>query len=244
MRLSEQRTTVAVLRAIIGETTHEFARATGLSLSAVEKLESGRLKLSDSIAQRISFETGASTKWLLGGNTRIPPLLDISTPEFLAGQEHLDIATGNADAPLFTADVYRRVRAARLSGQSPTPDGHHSRDEQIICVLLRLLCIYCAARKRGEDAMALFRLDSAEAELAREFGFTLDQPALTIAAGASKAMQKLASRLKRVRAKEGDIDCTPKTANFFSLMKLRRRTAKTMRSVNRPKRKHTRKIAA
>ena len=88
--------------------------------------------------------------------------------------------------------------------------------------------------------MMLFRLDVVEAELAKKFGFTLNQSSLTFASKALKEMEKLATRLKRVRRKEGDIDCTPKSANFFGLMKLRRRTAKAMSAVNRPKRKRVR----
>jgi transcriptional regulator with XRE-family HTH domain len=240
MRLSEKRTTVAVLRAFVGKSTHEFARETGLSLSALEKLESGRLKLSESTAKKISFETGVSFRWLLAGKTEIPPLLEFTTPEFEAGQADLDVATGNAEAPMFSIEVYNRVRAARLAGKSPIPDGHHTRDEQLACVLFRILCIYCAARARGEDPMTLFSLDIMEAELAKKFGFTLDRTTLAFASEATKGMQKLATRLKRVRVKEGDIVCTPKSANFFSLMKLRRRTAKAMPSINCPRRKHVR----
>ena len=236
MRPSEQRTTVAVLRALVGKST-QIARETGLSLSALEKLESGRLKLSESVAKKISFETGCSFRWLLAGKTEIPPLLEFTTPEFEAGQADLDVATGNANAPVFSVEVYNRVRAARLAGQSPIPDGHHTRDEQLQCDLFRFFCIYCAARAQGEDAMMLFSLDTTEAELAKKFGFTLDQATLAFASKATKEMQKLAARLRRVHVKEGDIACTPKSANFFGLMKLRRRTAKAMRTVNQPKKK-------
>ena len=97
--------------------------------------------------------------------------------------------------------------------------------------------IYCAARARGEDAMMVFSLDAPEAELAKEFGFTLDQATLAFASTATKEMQKLTAHLRRVHVKEGDITCTPKSANFFGLMKLRRRTAKAMRTVNQPRKK-------
>jgi transcriptional regulator with XRE-family HTH domain len=237
MRLSEQRTTVAVLRALVGKSTHQFARETGLSLSAIEKLESGRLKLSESMAKKISFETGVSFRWLLAGKTEIPPLLEFTTPEFEAGQEDLDIATGNADAPIFSIDVYNRVRAARLAGESPIPDGHHTRDEQLECFLFRIFCIYCAAQARGEGTMMMFSLDAMEAELAKKFGFTHDQSSLAFASKALKEMEKLKTCLKRIRTKEGDITFSPKSVNFFGLMKLRRRTAKAMSAVSRPRKK-------
>jgi hypothetical protein len=244
MRTSEQRTTVAILRAITGRSTHEFARDTGLNLSTIEKLESGQLKLSEKIARRLSFETGASFRWLLAGNTGIPPLLEFSTPEFEAGQEDLDVATGNADAPLYTVDVYNRVRAARLAGQSPIPDGHHTRDEQLECVLFRLFTVYCAARAKGEEAMVLHTLDIMEAELTGKYGFALDRHTLAFASNGTGKMQKLVARLKRVRLKEGDLACTPKAANFFTLMALRRRTAKAMRLVSIPRRARGKRSAS
>ena len=232
MRTSEKRTTVAVLRAISRRSTHEFARDTGLSLSAVEKLESAQLKLSEQTARKLSFETGISFRWLLAGNTEMPPFLEFTTPEFEAGQEDLDIATGNADAPLFTVDVYNRVRAARLAGQSPVPDGHHTRDEQLECVMLRLFAVYRAARAKGEEALLLHALDIREAELVRKHGFVLNMGTLDFASKALGEMQRQTAQLKRVRRKEGDLSCTPKAANFFTLMALRRRTAKAMREVN------------
>ena len=170
------------------------------------------------------------TTSVLAGNTAMPPLLEFTTPEFEAGQEDLDVATGNADAPLYTADVYNRVRTARLAGQSPVPDGHHTRDEQLECVLFRIFAIYCAARAKGEEAMMLHTLDNVEADLTRKYGFVLDRDTLAFASKAIKEMQqRLIARLKQIRVKEGDLACTPKAANFFTLMALRRRTAKSMR---------------
>jgi hypothetical protein len=90
----------------------------------------------------------------------------------------------------------------------------------------------------GEEAMMMHTLDSIEAELAGKYGFVLDRNTLAFASKATREMQKPAACLKRVRLKEGDLACTPETANFFGLMKLRRRTAKAMRGVNSPARKH------
>ena len=75
MRTSKQRTPVAILRNIIGQKTPGFAEMIGLSLSAVEKLETGRLKVSEAVAQRISFETGVDARWLLAGDPQMPPFL-------------------------------------------------------------------------------------------------------------------------------------------------------------------------
>ena len=53
----------------------------------------------------------------------------------------------------------------QLAGESPVPDGHHSRDEQLECIMIRLFAVYCAAHERGEAAMLLHALDTMEAEV-------------------------------------------------------------------------------
>ena len=73
MRISKLKTTVAALRNKLEMKTPEFANLVGLSLSAVEKLETGRLKLSTDVAMKISVETGVSEWWLKLGDPAVPP---------------------------------------------------------------------------------------------------------------------------------------------------------------------------
>ena len=111
MRTSSQRTPVAILRNIIGLKTDEFAEMVGLSLSAVEKLESGRLKISEDVAQKISFETGVGAHWLLEGDPQMPPLLDVAVGGNICRPSLARIIR----RLLYSKEVFDRVRAARLA---------------------------------------------------------------------------------------------------------------------------------
>jgi transcriptional regulator with XRE-family HTH domain len=110
MRTSSKRTTVAVLRDLVGLKTPEFARIVGLSLSAIEKLESGRLKLSEEVAIRISQETGVSADWLLEGQTQVPPYTEASVLLNLTTRESLEP---------YTRDHFEHRRAHRNELLSP-----------------------------------------------------------------------------------------------------------------------------
>jgi transcriptional regulator with XRE-family HTH domain len=59
-----------VLRQILGLTVEEFAKLIGKSLTTVNSLETGRLKLSEETAFRISQETGVEMHWLLKGKSK------------------------------------------------------------------------------------------------------------------------------------------------------------------------------
>jgi len=73
MRTSLKKTTPAVLRSVLGIKDVEMAELLGCSTSTIHSVESGRLKLSDSLALRISLVTGVNVDWLLDGDTSKPP---------------------------------------------------------------------------------------------------------------------------------------------------------------------------
>jgi len=73
MRTSSKKTTPAVLRSILGITDVEMAELLGCSPSTIHSVESGRLKLSESLALRMSLVTGVDLMWLLDGDTSKPP---------------------------------------------------------------------------------------------------------------------------------------------------------------------------
>ena len=56
---------IARLRRTLGKTQGDFADLLGVSRNTITSVETGRLKLSDKLARRISEETGASSTWLL-----------------------------------------------------------------------------------------------------------------------------------------------------------------------------------
>jgi transcriptional regulator with XRE-family HTH domain len=227
MRTSSQRTPVAKLRDIIGQKTPEFAEMVGLSLSAVEKLESGRLKISEAVAQKISFETGVDARWLLDGDPHFPPFMDIAVREYLSPRrkkDHKDFAEAS-----YSKKVFDRVRAMRLAKEFP--EGEHTREEQIICLLFRLLFFYSSARSNGEEVMALYRLHNIEGDLAEEFGLSLDEPAFELASKATGCLQTLVNRLKRDQNDLRGLAFGPGKAEPIKFLQLRHRMAKAIRAI-------------
>ncbi len=79
MRVSSQRTAVALVRAITKLSTPHFAGMLGVSVSTIEKLESGNLRLSEKLAAKISFETGVDEDWLWIG-TQHPTCIGSKRP--------------------------------------------------------------------------------------------------------------------------------------------------------------------
>ncbi len=79
---SKRRTTVAVLRQILGISVEEFAKLIGKSAATVNSLETGRLKLSEETAFKIQEQTGVEMEWLLNAGPREKPyVLSFEGPE-------------------------------------------------------------------------------------------------------------------------------------------------------------------
>src|SRR5215467_11873873 len=62
---SKRKTTVAVLRQVLGLSVEEFAKLIGKSATTINSLETGRLKLAEETAFKIQEETGVEMEWLL-----------------------------------------------------------------------------------------------------------------------------------------------------------------------------------
>ena len=95
-KVSAQKTTAAVLRALTGLRDVEMAELLKCSVNTIWSLESGRLKLSDAMAVRIAQATGISLAWLLSGDPKAAPVQDRGQP--------------------YTREVFEN-HAARLSGR-------------------------------------------------------------------------------------------------------------------------------
>jgi transcriptional regulator with XRE-family HTH domain len=80
MRPSPQRHTLAILRTLIGFTQKEMAQILECSVPTVQAVELGKLKLSLDLAQRINFQTGVSTEWLLADDISQPPVSSQGKP--------------------------------------------------------------------------------------------------------------------------------------------------------------------
>ena len=72
MRHSSESHNVARLRVFLGEKQPAFAELIGCSVHSLQSIETGRLKLSEPLARRISTETGVHLRWLLENNLKVP----------------------------------------------------------------------------------------------------------------------------------------------------------------------------
>jgi len=74
MRKSGLKHTVAILRNVIGLGQKELAALVNVSPATIQSIElnSGRLSLSQSLGEKISYHTGVDLKWLMDNNTRKP----------------------------------------------------------------------------------------------------------------------------------------------------------------------------
>src|SRR5690348_717249 len=80
MRPSPHRHPLAILRFIVKITQKEMGDLLDCSRATIQAVELGRLKLSEKLAHRIAYETGASLVWLLAGDVRRKPIRSDGTP--------------------------------------------------------------------------------------------------------------------------------------------------------------------
>ena len=80
MKLEKAKNVVAVLRVILGMTQKELADLIHVSINTVQSIETNRIPLSDSIASKISLETGVSINWLLAGALNAKPMTTSGVP--------------------------------------------------------------------------------------------------------------------------------------------------------------------
>lgn len=76
MRSFEGKNPVRIVRKICGLTQAELADTIGCARLTVHTLESGKLKLSHKMAEKISLYTGVSKAWLLAQKHKLPPLCE------------------------------------------------------------------------------------------------------------------------------------------------------------------------
>src|SRR5260221_12956378 len=71
MRSSSKNNPVRTVRRICRLTQAELAKMIGCARLTITTLESGKLKISEKMAEKIALHTGASRSWLLGNNTEV-----------------------------------------------------------------------------------------------------------------------------------------------------------------------------
>ena len=147
MRTSLKRTPAAVLRAIIGITDYAMADLLKCSIHSVHSLESGRLKMSEDMAVRMTYETGVSSSWLLDGDPKAPPRTFYGDP--------------------YTKAFYERTQANKADDDRPDR-GNVMFEALDLCA--RLVAILLSAKTGGQWRMARYRARTAILEMAKNFG--------------------------------------------------------------------------
>jgi DNA-binding XRE family transcriptional regulator len=148
MRTSSRKTTPAVLRSILGIKDVEMAELLGCSTSTIHSVESGRLKLSESLALTMSLVTGVNVMWLLDGDTSKPPTCQYQRRPYSRSEFENWLLSKTE-----TLRVDKRVRAI-----------------EIVEYFARLRAILESAHKRGDYLMARYKVGIAIDALREQFG--------------------------------------------------------------------------
>jgi transcriptional regulator with XRE-family HTH domain len=157
MRTSSRKTTPAVLRSILGIKDVEMAELLGCSTSTIHSVESGRLKLSESLALRMSLVTGVNVDWLLDGDTSKPPTTIYQARPYSRSEfEHWLLSKTET---LRVDKMQRAIDVIECFGQ--------------------LRAILESANKRGDYIMARYKLHVAIEALRDQFGLDLSSVAET-----------------------------------------------------------------
>jgi transcriptional regulator with XRE-family HTH domain len=171
---SRRKTTVAVLRQELDLTVEEFAKLIGKSLTTVNSLETGRLKLSEETAFRIQQETGVEMSWLLKGKSKEKPY----------------IFDGGLDRPYRKEDFEITQAQKKASAQI---EGNP--DRFLIDALKSVtewISICTAARRTGKGYLAHYLMTQFLQDLSQRLGkdtkaaFQMNKKALVIANDGSK----------------------------------------------------------
>jgi transcriptional regulator with XRE-family HTH domain len=171
---STKKTTIAVLRAQMGITAEKFAELIRKSLFAVNSLETGRLKLSEETAHRISEETGVVMEWLLDADPDEPPFW-------------FDHADGRKRP--WDKLIFEQIQASKLESHASYKDRRPAwRLVRALRTTGRWVSIYCWAEREGKRELAEYLLGRFLDQLAKRLG--------TDDAGATKLCQNAELRLK------------------------------------------------
>jgi len=161
MRISERKTTAAVLRFILGEKLdHDFCSLVGCSMDLWRKLENGDRRMTERTAAHVESSTGVSRVWLLAGNPKVKPVAVDGSP--------------------FNLGSFRNFKATQITGDKRTlglaiyPAGH----------LPSLVATAAAAARDGKLASFAVELEAAVDSLRRQYGFDKD-----VLANVSEAMR-------------------------------------------------------
>ena len=151
MALPQHKTCLSILRSILGPgagSEARFAAKIGRSTSWLKKASCGQIPLTRDAAIAIAYETGASMKWLLEGDTT-KPLLD-------------------SEGKPYTLETYANYRKQDLEKRD-WEDVDFARNEMTMR-LHQLLGILGAANQKNRGGLLAFHLSNFVDEMAEKFG--------------------------------------------------------------------------
>ena len=140
-----ERHPLAVLRRVIGKTQPAMAKMLGCSAATIQSIEVGRLKMSESLAQKISRKTDISPAWLLQGDSVAPPVDTTGAPYT---QESFEL-----NQPI--------LHPLPVIGVSDWLSG----------IWRQVLGILASAHKRGELPLCEYKLKESLRALEKRFGY-------------------------------------------------------------------------
>ena len=138
--ISQQKTTVAVLRLMLGLSVQEFGQLIGKSISTVTKLENGLLKLSVETAIKISHETGVDVEWLMAEDPKEDPYW---TDE------------GRNRKEPYSKELFEKIQAHKKTGRRIRLGKPASRLPHAIGKVVDWLSVYGAAAEAGSEKAEL-----------------------------------------------------------------------------------------
>jgi hypothetical protein len=153
MALSQRKTTVAILRGILGPIygqERRFAKLVGRSPSWVKKVSAGIVPLTETTGRMIEHETGAPLKWLLAPANQPPTVYGFS---------------GEPIRQPYTREYFEWFRAKLKTGE-PVVQSAFS----IAAFLPDLVAVGVAAAQSQRAALFIWRLQSFTARLREQFG--------------------------------------------------------------------------
>jgi DNA-binding XRE family transcriptional regulator len=149
MRHSLQKHNVARLRVIIGENQEVFAKLIGCSVHTLQSVETGRFKLSEELARRISAATDVDLDWLRQNDLTAEPKV------------------ANSKFP-YTRSTFENAQAQRHLG---TPDFIATiAPDYLLGSYGQLRAIISSAGKRGEGGVVIWKLGRFIDDLRKDYG--------------------------------------------------------------------------
>ena len=155
MSRSTKKSTLAVLREIMGINAGQMGKRLGCSRHTINSIEINRIKLGEERATKLLTETHISLDWLLANDSNAPPV--------------------SAKGEPYTREIYHRAhafeRAQAESGRGFFHQGHwYSRLTNAIGFCAQLVAILESASAQKKYFMAAYKVGKALDSLRNEFG--------------------------------------------------------------------------